>query len=139
MDFPLDRDTVRRMADAETFELRHASIREMNRLVNSIESEFSMRFVRMEFGVPGLPTHPIAIEARIQGAARVESSYGHVATRRMETPACDHRFPVGLQREPVEPRQLLQEFLGLRSGCPSGDSFASGGLLHPAVGSRVRR
>ena len=73
---PLDREAVRRLAEAETFDLRKASIREMNRLVNSIEQEFSMRFVRMEFGVPGLPTPRLAIDAEVE--ALQNGGIGHV-------------------------------------------------------------
>jgi aspartate/methionine/tyrosine aminotransferase len=76
VELPLDRDAVRRLADAETFDLRKASIREMNRLVNAIEQEFSMRFVRMEFGVPGLPTPKLAIDAEVE--ALRAGGVGHV-------------------------------------------------------------
>jgi aspartate/methionine/tyrosine aminotransferase len=40
-----------------------ASIREMNRVVNSIEARLGARFIRMEFGIPGLKPHPLALEA----------------------------------------------------------------------------
>jgi len=42
------------------------SIREIVRLVNSIETETGVRFIRMEMGVPGLRTPDIAVEAEIK-------------------------------------------------------------------------
>ena len=43
----------------------HASIREIRKLINDIESETDKKFIRMEMGVPGLPTPQIAIDAEI--------------------------------------------------------------------------
>ncbi len=40
-----------------------ASIREIKRIINTIEEESGQRFIRMEMGIPGLPTPKIAIEA----------------------------------------------------------------------------
>ena len=76
MTVPLDRATVRRLVAAQPFDVRSASIREMNRLVNVIETETGVRFIRMEFGIPGLPTSPIAVEAEIDALRNRE--VGHV-------------------------------------------------------------
>src|SRR5262249_33834237 len=57
-------------------DLGTASIREVNRLVSAIEAELSVRFVRMEFGIPGLPVHPLAVEA--EGRALRERGISHV-------------------------------------------------------------
>jgi aspartate/methionine/tyrosine aminotransferase len=73
---PFNRDTVRRIVEAQPFDVRKASIREMNRLVNVIEAELGVRFIRMEFGIPGLPTHPIAVQAEIE--ALRDRRVGHV-------------------------------------------------------------
>ena len=73
---PFDRDAVRRIVEAQPFDVRQASIREMNRLVNAIEDGLHVRFIRMEFGIPGLPTSPIAIEAEIE--ALRDRHVGHV-------------------------------------------------------------
>ena len=43
-----------------------ASIREIVALVNRIEKETGIRFVRMEMGVPGLPAPEIGINAEIE-------------------------------------------------------------------------
>jgi aspartate/methionine/tyrosine aminotransferase len=42
-----------------------ASIREIAHLVNVIEADTGIKFVRMEMGVPGLPTPGVAIDAEI--------------------------------------------------------------------------
>ena len=63
---PFDRDAVRRIVDAQPFDVRKASIREMNRLVNAIEAGLTVRFIRMEFGSPGLPVSDIAVQAEIE-------------------------------------------------------------------------
>ena len=63
---PFDRAVVRRIVAAHPFDVRQASIREMNRLVNSVEAQLHTRFIRMEFGIPGLPTPAIAVNAEIE-------------------------------------------------------------------------
>jgi aspartate/methionine/tyrosine aminotransferase len=62
---PFDRGAVARIVRETGVDLRSASIREMNRVVDAIEKEVGARFIRMEFGIPGLPPHPIAVEAEI--------------------------------------------------------------------------
>jgi aspartate/methionine/tyrosine aminotransferase len=62
-ELPLDRERVQQIVDRAGFDVRSASIREMDKLVNTIESEMEIDFIRMEFGVPDLPVHPLAIEA----------------------------------------------------------------------------
>lgn len=52
-----------------------ASIREMNNLIDAIEARFQTQFIRMEFGVPGLPTTSIAIDAEV--AALKEKGVAH--------------------------------------------------------------
>ena len=66
LQLPFDRDAVRAIIQAQPFDVRRASIREMNRLVNAIEADLNVRFIRMEFGIPGLPTSDIAIRAEIE-------------------------------------------------------------------------
>ena len=73
---PLDREALQQVIDRQPFDMRHASIREMNNLVNAVEREFGIRFIRMEFGIPGLRVPEIAIEA--ERAALVERNVGHV-------------------------------------------------------------
>jgi aspartate/methionine/tyrosine aminotransferase len=66
MNLPFDRDAIKAIVEAQPFDVRKASIREMNRLVNAIEADLGVKFIRMEFGIPGLPTSDIAIRAEIE-------------------------------------------------------------------------
>ncbi len=67
---PLSRETVRAIATRLKVDVRRASIREMNRVVNALEAEKGLRFVRMEFGIPGLPVSRIALDAEARALAR---------------------------------------------------------------------
>ncbi|MBN1824724.1 MAG: pyridoxal phosphate-dependent aminotransferase [Candidatus Eisenbacteria bacterium] len=64
-DVPFDRETVARIVREAGVDLSTASIREMNRVVNEIEQALDVRFIRMEFGIPGLPPNPAGVEAEI--------------------------------------------------------------------------
>lgn len=56
-----------------------ASIREIVKLVNQIESATGMKYIRMEMGVPGLPASQIGIEAEIESLKRgVASIYPNI-------------------------------------------------------------
>jgi len=73
---PIERETMRRIVEKKKIDVRGASIREMNNLINTIEQELGIRFIRMEFGIPGLPTHRIAVEAEAE--ALRDRKVGHV-------------------------------------------------------------
>jgi aspartate/methionine/tyrosine aminotransferase len=47
-------------------DLGKASIREIVALINSIEEESKVKFIRMEMGVPGLPAAKVGVEAEIK-------------------------------------------------------------------------
>jgi aspartate/methionine/tyrosine aminotransferase len=68
--FPIAAERMREVADELGIDPGKASIRQMNNLVNALERRFDAKFVRMEFGVPGLPAHPVAIEAEIEALRR---------------------------------------------------------------------
>ncbi len=68
-EMPLDATVVERIIRRSGVDLKVASIREMNRIVNDIEKELAICFIRMEFGIPGLLTDPIAVEAEIDALA----------------------------------------------------------------------
>jgi aspartate/methionine/tyrosine aminotransferase len=76
MTIPLNDDLVQRIIERQGVDVRSASIREMNALVNAIEGECNVRFVRMEFGIPGLPVNPLAIEAEHEALSKM--NVGHV-------------------------------------------------------------
>jgi aspartate/methionine/tyrosine aminotransferase len=50
--------------------LERASIREIVKLVNTIEKETGVEYIRMEMGVPGLPAAGVAIDAEIAALKR---------------------------------------------------------------------
>jgi aspartate/methionine/tyrosine aminotransferase len=60
---PFDREVVDEIVRAQNTELSKASIREMNAVITSIERGLRVQFVHMEFGIPGLPTPPVALDA----------------------------------------------------------------------------
>src|SRR5450759_1911419 len=73
---PVDSDIVKtRIAENGLTNLDIASIREIVKLVNQIESDTKIKFIRMEMGAPGLLPPSIGIEAEIaalrQGVAAV--------------------------------------------------------------------
>lgn len=78
MDFkPLDIDFIQKTARESGIGLTgRESIREIVHLVNKIEKNTGISYVRMEMGVPGLPTPAFAVDAEIEALKRgVSASY----------------------------------------------------------------
>ena len=66
METPIPRHTVDQAKQKSGLSnTGRASIREILRLVNTIEKASGQQFIRMEMGVPGLPAAPIGIDAQI--------------------------------------------------------------------------
>ncbi len=64
---PLSPELIKQLSQKNGLpDVGSASIREIFHLVNIIERETGLRYVRMEMGVPGLPTPSIGIEAEIE-------------------------------------------------------------------------
>ncbi len=64
---PISRELVDRMIAANGIkDVSKASIRETKRLINDIEKESGVKFVRMEMGIPGIPACKIGVEAQIE-------------------------------------------------------------------------
>jgi aspartate/methionine/tyrosine aminotransferase len=87
---PISRDLVRTLTERSGIPSPgKASIREVVALVNKLENETGIRFVRMEMGVPGVNPPEIAIEAEInalkQGVASVYPPIEGVAALKKET------------------------------------------------------
>ncbi len=59
---PLDKTIVDEVIADYGISVGTASIREVNRVINMIEERVGMKFIRMEFGIPGLPANAIALE-----------------------------------------------------------------------------
>jgi aspartate/methionine/tyrosine aminotransferase len=114
---PLDRKAVERIVAEQKLDLRQASIREMNRLVNEIERQLGVRFIRMEFGIPGLPVPSLAIDAEIE--ALRERQVGHVYAPFDGVPALKEeaaRF-VGLFMDIDVPAHCCVPVIGAMEGC----------------------
>jgi len=60
---PFDRAVVDKAVTESGISIAAASIREVNGVINTIEDRLGVRFIRMEFGVPGLSSIPLAHEA----------------------------------------------------------------------------
>jgi aspartate/methionine/tyrosine aminotransferase len=73
--FPIDRKIVLELIDDLHLDIARASIREVNRLISLTEARTGQRFIRMEFGIPGLETPELAIKAEID--ALVEKKVSH--------------------------------------------------------------
>ncbi len=66
-DTPINFEIVsRNIRESNIKDLGKASIREIKRLINNIETESGQKFIRMEMGVPGLPPAPIGVAAEIE-------------------------------------------------------------------------
>ena len=68
---PIDRAIVDAvLAESDVRDLGRANIREIVQMVNRIEERSGERFVRMEMGVPGLPSPAAGVEAQIKALNR---------------------------------------------------------------------
>ena len=66
-DLPIDFGIVnQKIAELNLPDVGKASIREIKKLVDTIECATNQKFIRMEMGVPGLPPSSIGIEAEIE-------------------------------------------------------------------------
>jgi aspartate/methionine/tyrosine aminotransferase len=122
---PLDRDSVGRIIERQHFDLRSASIREMNKLVNGIEEELDFRFIRMEFGIPGLTVDPVALDAETE--ALRDKHVGHVYAPFDGVPALKEeaaRF-VKLFMNVDVPSSCCVPTVGAMEGCFAGLALAA--------------
>jgi aspartate/methionine/tyrosine aminotransferase len=73
---PIDVNIVnKKITESKLKSVGKASIREVRTLINNIESESGIDFIRMEMGVPGLPAEKIGIDAE---AKALQSGIGSV-------------------------------------------------------------
>lgn len=63
---PFNREIVEEIRQSLNIDITQASIREMNALINEVEKRFDTRFIRMEFGIPGLPASEIGAAAEAE-------------------------------------------------------------------------
>lgn len=80
-DIPISNDIISDLArDNNIPSVGNASIREISFLVDLIQEKTGVPFVRMEMGVPGLPTPSIAVEAEIAALRKgVSALYPNIA------------------------------------------------------------
>ena len=65
-DTPIDYTTVQSVIEESGLEcVGKATIRDIKKLIDTIESETGQKYIRMEMGVPGLPASQIGIDAEI--------------------------------------------------------------------------
>jgi aspartate/methionine/tyrosine aminotransferase len=70
-DTPIDFDIVNdKMRELNVTSVGKATIREIKRLVDTIESASGKKFIRMEMGVPGLPPAQVGTDAEIEALKR---------------------------------------------------------------------
>jgi aspartate/methionine/tyrosine aminotransferase len=62
---PFDKTVVQSIVQDFGYDIGTASIREMNRVINTIEEKLGVSYIRMEFGIPSLPVNELALEAEI--------------------------------------------------------------------------
>jgi len=68
---PINHKTVSKaIIDSGITDIGHASIREIVKLVNLLIKETGVEFIRMEMGVPGLPSAEVAVKAEIEALKR---------------------------------------------------------------------
>ena len=74
---PINRQTVSNaIVSSGITDLGNASIREIVKLVNILRQETGVEFIRMEMGVPGLPSAEVGVRAEIEALRRgVASDY----------------------------------------------------------------
>ena len=63
-DTPIKKEIVDQiLSENRITNVTKASIREIKKLINLIEDKSGQKFIRMEMGIPGLPTPKVAIDA----------------------------------------------------------------------------
>lgn len=74
--FPIEPSVITQLMEELHFDASRLSIREVNRMVTVLEERHGLDFVRMEFGVPNLPTSDIALKAEHEAVDRnVQARY----------------------------------------------------------------
>ena len=70
---------IKKLAQLNITDMNKASIREVVEVVDRVEAETGVRYVRMEMGVPGLPPSKIGVEAEIEALKKgVASLYPNI-------------------------------------------------------------
>ena len=126
-DVPFNRDIVDRIVEENGVDFRSASIRDANRVVNAIEKELGVKFIRMEFGVPGLPPNEIGMQTEVLALTKegVASQYAPFD---------------GIPRLKQAAATFVKSFLNLDVGpecCVPTVGNMQGGFLSQAIAGRL--
>ena len=64
---PIKKETIDKIAQQNKIaNPGKASIREMRKMIQDVEKETGVRFVKMEMGIPGLPAPQVGVQAQIE-------------------------------------------------------------------------
>jgi aspartate/methionine/tyrosine aminotransferase len=126
---PVDRTTVeKKIEESGLPDLGRANIREIVRLVNQIENETGLKFIRLEMGVPGLKAPQIGINAEIEALKNgVASQYPTIE---------------GIKPLKDEASRFLKLFLNIEvssQGCVPTVGSMMGGMISFLVANRNDR
>jgi aspartate/methionine/tyrosine aminotransferase len=98
----------------------------MNNIVNAIEKELGVSFIRMEFGIPGLPVSPIAVAAETEALRDLQ--VGHVYAPFEGLPALKEeasKFAKLFMNLDIPPSCCIPT-VGAMEGCFASFALASG-------------
>jgi aspartate/methionine/tyrosine aminotransferase len=126
---PFDINIVKKIIDESGLtSLGTASIREIAKLVNRLEAATGKKYIRMEMGVPGLPSSSIALEAEIAALRRGV--------------ACDYPDIEGIKPLKEETSRFIKLFLNLDikpEGCIPTVGSMMGSVISFLVANRNDR
>lgn len=125
---PFDRQAVEEIRARMNIDIARASIREMDALINEVERRFDTRFIRMEFGIPGLPAAEIATAAEAEhlrgGAANTYAPFQGLPRLK----AAGSRFAKAFIDLDIPPECVIPT-IGAMQGCLI--SLGLAGYQHP--------
>jgi aspartate/methionine/tyrosine aminotransferase len=104
-DTPINFNIVKeKIEESKLPQVGKASIREIKRLVDTIEKASGEKFVRMEMGIPGLPAAPVGVKAQIEalqsGVASIYPDIDGIADLKPEMARFVKSF-IGIDLDPV--------------------------------------
>jgi len=120
---PFDKQVIDDIVKQQEVNPERCSIRELKRLVDKIEEKLGVRFIRMEFGIPGFKTNSTAIEAEKEALSKKEISNQYPPTE-------------GIPSLKEEAAIFIKKFLGIDvtpECCVPTCGAMHGGFLSQAV------
>lgn len=65
LEVQFDRDSIKRLFAESVTDFSRLNIEELWKLISGIEKRLGVTYLRMDFGVPGLPAPPVALKAQV--------------------------------------------------------------------------